>query len=107
MDPELARTIYDAVGAVPPGRVVTYGQVAELIGRPGAHRVVARALRNCPDDPSLPWHRVVGKRSQARAHISIPDPGGAARQRERLQAEGVVMDCDGRICLRTYGWLPS
>jgi len=106
MDPELASAIYSAIRAVPAGRVVTYGQVAELVGRPGAHRAVARALRHCPDDVNLPWHRVVGKHSSRRARISIPDPRGATLQRKRLQAEGVRVDADDRICLRSYGWLP-
>jgi O-6-methylguanine DNA methyltransferase len=46
------------VARVPPGRVTTYGDVAELAGRPGAARavgnVMARATR-----PGVPYHRVI------------------------------------------------
>ena len=39
------RAVYRIVRRVPAGRVVTYGQVAELAGRPRAARAVGQALR--------------------------------------------------------------
>ena len=99
------REVYAAVRKIPPGKVATYGQIAELIGRPGAHRFVARAMRSCPS--RLPWQRVVGRHDARRAHISIVEPRHAAEQRERLIAEGVMFDAAGLIPLRKSGWLPS
>jgi methylated-DNA-protein-cysteine methyltransferase-like protein len=97
--------IYAVVRAIPRGRVATYGQIAELIGRHAGHRVVARAMRTCP--AGLPWHRVVGRKDARRAQISIGDPEHAALQRARLGREGVVFDAGGWIVLRESGWLPS
>jgi methylated-DNA-protein-cysteine methyltransferase related protein len=100
-----AREIYAVVRAIPRGKVATYGQIGELIGIPAGHRVVARAMRSCPD--RLPWHRVVGKKDARRARISVQDPEHAALQRELLAREGVGFDAAGYIPLKTAGWLPG
>lgn len=92
------------VAAIPRGKVATYGQVAELAGKPMGHRFVARAMRACP--PRLPWQRVVGRHDARRAKIAIGDPEHAALQRALLAREGVVFDDAGLIVLSTSGWLP-
>ena len=91
------------VRAIPRGRVATYGQIAELVGIPSGHRVVARAMRTCPS--GLPWQRVVGKKDARRAQINLHDPEHATEQRALLEAEGVVFDLNGFIVLRLFGWL--
>jgi methylated-DNA-protein-cysteine methyltransferase-like protein len=53
-------------------------------------------MANCPDD--VPWQRVVN----AKGEIS-PRPG-ARRQRELLEAEGVVFDEKGRVDFKKFGW---
>lgn len=89
--------LYTALAAIPTGRVVTYGQLAALAGRPGAARWAGAALRNLPPDTRLPWHRVIG----AGGRIALP-PASAGEQRRRLAAEGI--DSTGRIDLARYGW---
>lgn len=73
------------IGALEPGEVVTYGEVAARAGRPGAARAVGNCLART--DAALPWWRVV------RA-------GGVLvkgeRQAERLRREGVRVTA-GRI----------
>ena len=83
--------IYDIVRAVPPGEVVSYGQVAFLAGNPRMARQVGWALHTCPAD--VPWHRVVRKDG------TLPSfPGeGADRQRSLLLQEGVLFDENGRV----------
>ena len=51
--------VYEAVRAVPPGETVTYGEVAALVGSPGAARAVGGAMSRCPLFPAVPCHRVV------------------------------------------------
>ena len=46
IDKKLA--VFHVVSEIPPGKVATYGQVAELAGLPGAARFVGFALRNLP-----------------------------------------------------------
>ena len=52
--------VYRFVRTIPRGRVVTYGQIAALLGAPRAARAVGMAMRHCP--AGLPWHRVVNAR---------------------------------------------
>ena len=106
VDP-FSAAVYDTIARIPRGRVVTYGQVALLAGKPRGHRAVARALRICPDDIVIPWFRVLGKASKTRARIAIPHPEGAARQRKLLRAEGVVVDENGCVSLLQFGFLPT
>ena len=82
---------------IPAGRVVSYGQVADLAGLPGRARLVARILAEhgdkSGDDRKLPWHRIL--RSDGR--IAFPaDSPGFAEQSQRLRAEGVDVR-NGRV----------
>jgi O-6-methylguanine DNA methyltransferase len=53
------RAVYEAVRGVPAGETITYGEVAALIGSPGAARAVGGAMSRCPLFPAVPCHRVV------------------------------------------------
>ena len=84
---------------IPRGKVASYGQIAALIGLPSHARFVGRTLRNLPGNTKPPWHRVVN------ANLKIsPRGGGEQRQKQRLQAEGVVFIGD-RIPAG-YRWQP-
>jgi methylated-DNA-protein-cysteine methyltransferase-like protein len=80
--------VYAAAAKVPRGRVVTYGQLAALIGVPRGARAVGWALRALPRplQAKVPWHRVVG----AGGRISPRAGPGPDEQRRRLRAEGVT-----------------
>jgi methylated-DNA-[protein]-cysteine S-methyltransferase len=57
---ELQQRILLTVRAeVPYGETATYGEVAELVGRPGAARAVGTAMARCPVPLFVPCHRVV------------------------------------------------
>ncbi|MFM9100429.1 MAG: MGMT family protein, partial [Cyanobium sp.] len=56
--------VYAAVARIPPGRLATYGQIAELIGAYGCARQVGWALRRLPLPSAVPWQRVVNARGQ-------------------------------------------
>jgi methylated-DNA-protein-cysteine methyltransferase-like protein len=101
---ERARAIEEVVRAIPRGRVVTYGQVAELAGIVNGHRIVARFMRGCPE--RLPWQRVVGKKDARRAKIALVEPEHIALQRKLLEKERIRFDAGGFIALAKYGWLP-
>jgi len=89
------------VRRVPRGRVVTYGQVALLVGRPGAARQVGWALRTLPDEPRVPWHRVIN----ARGAISCRGvPLAEEIQRQLLLQEGIRFSESGCVDLERYRW---
>ncbi len=78
--------IYEAVRLIPEGTVATYGQVAEAVGNRRLSRAVGYALHRNPAPGEIPCHRVVKKDGEVSCAFAF---GGAARQRELLQAEGV------------------
>ena len=94
------KAVWQVVDGIPPGHVLTYGEVARLAGMSRAARRVAQAMRRAPRGMKLPWHRVVN----AQGKISLPpDSSGYRRQRERLEQEGVVF-LNGKIDLDKFGY---
>jgi methylated-DNA-protein-cysteine methyltransferase related protein len=83
-DSEHMKTVTARVRAIPEGFVRAYGDIT-----PGAPRV-AGAVLSATDEPGLPWWRVV------RADGSLAK---GARQRARLEAEGVPFRGD-RVDMR-------
>src|SRR5262249_11815382 len=93
--------VYTLVCQVPRGKVVTYGQVAALLGQPRAARAVGYALRFLPEGMDVPWHRVINHRGQ----ISLrTPPESPLLQRLLLEEEGVIFDAEGRVDLTVYRW---
>ncbi len=90
---------------VPHGKVVTYGQIAQLIPLPAGvdpdeyktfgARWVGEAMAACPAD--VPWQRVIN------AQGKISQRPGAQRQRQLLEAEGIVFVKD-KVDLKVYKW---
>ena len=72
---------------VPAGRVISYGDLAILIGHPKAYRAVGSAMNKNPFAPEVPCHRVVksnGELGEFAQAISL--------KAKRLQEEGVLVD---------------
>ena len=67
------KQVYRVAGTIPPGRVLTYGQIATLLGTPYQARQVGWAMHGCP--PGLPWHRVVGAGGRLLHPFSQPAGG--------------------------------
>jgi methylated-DNA-protein-cysteine methyltransferase-like protein len=85
-----AERVEAVINGIPPGAVLTYGEVAEEAGRPGAARAVGNQLAA---SEGLPWWRVVA----ASGRLA---PGHEREQARRLRAEGVTV-VDGRVRART------
>ncbi len=60
---EFQRGVLEVTSRIPLGESLTYGQVAERLGRPKAARAVGQALGKNPFPLIIPCHRVVGSRS--------------------------------------------
>lgn len=98
----LYERIYALVQQIPPGRVATYGQIANIVGGCSARMVgYAMAALHSGTHPDVPWQRVINRQGK----ISIHDPFGKIRQRELLEEEGVYFDKDDQIDFREFGWL--
>lgn len=83
---------------IPPGRVVTYGQVARLAGSHRAARQVVLILHTMSEKHQLPWHRVVN----AKGEIAVPDDESREVQRMLLESEDVEFLSDGRVDLSVF-----
>lgn len=93
-----AERVLDLVGEIPPGRVLSYGDVAERLGS-RAPRAVGTTLARFGG--GVPWWRVV------RANGSLA-PGHEVEAAELLIAEGVLISggpTDLRVDLAHYRWL--
>ncbi len=99
MEKSVFDRIYNVVMSIPPGKVATYGTVALLAGNPRWARVVGYALHKNPMPGIIPCHRVVNRMGQTAKTFAF---GGAHRQRELLEAEGVEFDSNGKINLSKY-----
>jgi methylated-DNA-protein-cysteine methyltransferase-like protein len=89
---------------VPAGRVVTYGQVAFLLGQPRHARLVGHILYGLTErDPAVPWQRVIN----ANGKLSTYRIGTGDLQRQLLEEEGVTFDGENRADLERYQWWPS
>ena len=92
--------VYDFLTVIPHGKVVTYGQVANAIGHPGAARAVGNALHINPDGEKYPCFRVVSAEGRLAARFGF---GGAAEQQKRLEADGIEV-INGFVDLGKYQW---
>ncbi len=82
---DFAKKVYFLVRGIPLGKVMTYGQIAQQLGKPKASRVVGSVLhRN--SDPTLPCHRVVNKDGRVALNYKF---GGWREQKRKLGEEGI------------------
>jgi methylated-DNA-[protein]-cysteine S-methyltransferase len=82
--PEFNRRVYEIARGIPPGRTLTYGEVATRLGEPGAARAVGQALGHNPFAPIVPCHRVLAAGSAAGGFSAT---GGVATKLRMLQIE--------------------
>ena len=90
------KQVYSLVEQIPYGKVVSYGQIARILGRPHAAREVGWAMRCCPE--GLPWQRVV------MADGSIAGGVFADMRRAILETESVTFLPDGRVDMTLCRW---
>jgi O-6-methylguanine DNA methyltransferase len=95
--------VWTVVAEIPPGRVTTYGDIAEHLGRRGAAQVVGWALKAAAGS-GLPCHRVVNRYGAltGRRHFETPDV-----MEERLRSEGVTFTDEGHVDLEQHRWTPG
>ncbi|MDI6733997.1 MAG: MGMT family protein [Patescibacteria group bacterium] len=79
-----ASKVYGVVRKIPRGRVLTYKQVANLVGNSKAGRAVGNALNRNPFSPEVPCHRVVRFNGLVGGYAS-----GAKNKIKVLRKEGV------------------
>ncbi|MDB5966258.1 MAG: methylated-DNA--protein-cysteine methyltransferase [Polaromonas sp.] len=83
--PQFHQQVYRLARTIPPGQTLTYGQLASLLGVPGAARAVGQALGHNPFAPVVPCHRVLGADNRPGGFSA---GGGVATKLKMLEMEG-------------------
>ncbi len=95
--------VWAFVRSVPEGKVVTYGQVAAMIGAPFAARAVGSVLHHTPASAQVPCQRVVNRQGRL---APIYGWGGVEEHKRDLEAENVEVSRDYIVDLAMYQWQP-
>ncbi len=97
--------VYEVVKLIPPGRVTSYGAIANYLGTRGSARMVGWAMNQCHSYPgSVPAHRVVNRKGvlTGKHHFS-----GSNVMRDLLESEGVRVVDNQIVEFDKLFWDPS
>ncbi|HYG09177.1 MAG TPA: MGMT family protein [Pyrinomonadaceae bacterium] len=101
-DPGYNERVFEIVRRIPAGQVMTYGQLAELLGEGYTARTVGFVMNKA--DESVPWHRVINAQGAcSTGRILLP----LNKQQRMLEAEGVEFNARDRCDLGRYRWTPE
>jgi len=100
-DPKYRERVYKLVRQIPRGRVMTYGQIAILLGQGYTPRTVGFTMHGAHESHT-PWHRVINSQGRcSTGGLLLP----ADKQQRMLEAEGVKFT-DGKCDLKIFLWRP-
>jgi methylated-DNA-protein-cysteine methyltransferase related protein len=88
---------------IPPGKVMTYGQIARQAGSPRGARQVVRILHSMSAKYHLPWHRVINSKGE----IGLKENEAFSAQKQFLEDEGIVFSKKHVIDLKSYQYHPD
>ncbi|MEO8648578.1 MAG: MGMT family protein [Acidobacteriota bacterium] len=95
--------VYEVVRMIPKGRVMTYGQIAEILGEGYTPRTVGFVMFAAGTD-DVPWQRVINSKGAcSTGRLTVP----LDLQQQMLVSEGLVFNANGRCDLKQYEWEPA
>jgi methylated-DNA-protein-cysteine methyltransferase-like protein len=101
-DHDYQERVFRLVRSIPRGRVMTYGQIAEILGEGYTPRTVGFVMHAANDE--TPWHRVINAQGGCSTRgLVLPHD----KQQRMLEAEGVSFNEGGRCELQKYVWIPE
>ncbi len=95
--------VYTITKQIPKGTVVTYKQLADMAGSPGAARAVGMCMRNNPNAPIVPCHRVAASNGALTGYSAGE---GVKTKKEMLTKEGVTF-INNKVDLSISQWKPK
>jgi methylated-DNA-protein-cysteine methyltransferase-like protein len=94
--------VFRLVRMIPRGHVMTYGQIAEILGEGYTPRTVGFVMHSAND--KTPWHRVINAQGGCSTRgLVLPHD----KQQRMLEAEGVTFNERGRCELQKHLWIPK
>ena len=101
-DNDYRERVFRIVRMIPRGHVMTYGQIAEILGEGYTPRTVGFVMHSAND--KTPWHRVINAQGGCSTRgLVLPHD----KQQRMLEAEGVSFNERGRCELQRYLWIPT
>jgi O-6-methylguanine DNA methyltransferase len=100
MNNNFKNKVYQLTRLIPKGKVATYGQIARLAGKPKAARSVGAFMKNNPNAPAVPCHRVVGADGSLTGYSG---KGGINQKKKILLSEGVYFKTT-KVNLDVFLW---
>jgi methylated-DNA-protein-cysteine methyltransferase related protein len=101
-DRKYRERVFKIVRRIPRGRVMTYGQIAYILGEGYTPRTVGFVMHGA--DADLPWHRVINSQGRcSTGRVVLP----ADKQQRMLETEGVEFDDHGKCALPVFLWHPA
>jgi methylated-DNA-protein-cysteine methyltransferase-like protein len=95
--------VYELVRQIPPGRVMTYGQIAAILGEGYTARTIGYVM-HAANSELVPWQRVINSQGKcSTGKILLP----YNIQQKILEEEGVRFNDKGRCKLDKYRWYPE
>jgi methylated-DNA-protein-cysteine methyltransferase related protein len=101
-DHQYRERVYKIVRRIPRGRVMTYGQIAYMLGKGYTPRTVGFVMHGA-DESKTPWHRVINSQGKCSTGRIVLPPD---KQQRMLEREGVKFDETGRCKLEQFLWQP-
>jgi methylated-DNA-protein-cysteine methyltransferase-like protein len=92
--------VFEIVRRIPSGRVMTYGQIADMLGEGYTPRTVGFVM-HAADEETVPWQRVINSQGACSTGRVVLPPD---KQQRMLEAEGIKFDARARCDLRQYRW---
>ncbi|WP_103354870.1 methylated-DNA--[protein]-cysteine S-methyltransferase [Amycolatopsis sp. CA-128772] len=87
--PAFHRRAYEIARAIPPGKTLTYGDIAHRLGQPGSAQAVGQAMGHNPFPIIVPCHRVLAAGGKDGGFSAR---GGVGTKRRMLVIEGALAD---------------
>ncbi len=102
-DPKYRERVYKIVRGIPRGRVMTYGQIAIILGQGYTPRTVGFVMHGA-NESNTPWHRVINSQGRcSTGGVVLP----ADKQQRMLEVEGVKFTGAGKCDLKIFLWRPG
>jgi methylated-DNA-protein-cysteine methyltransferase-like protein len=97
--------VYEVVKRIPPGRVTSYGAIAEHLGSAGSSRMVGWALNASHKvAEEIPAYRVVNRRGLLTGKHHF---GGPEIMKQLLESEGITIAHNQVVDFDNLFWDPS